>query len=443
MPADLPALAISATFTAEPLSDALAFWLEQLDLRSRIRFAPYNQVFQQLLDPAGLFAANRGGINVVLLRFEDWLRYQPASQPSDLEANLAQLVALVESAARSSTTPLIVAVCPSPSSELRPLENTAIERLSSLPSLHLLTPAQLEALYPVAEIHDPHALELGHVPYTPEYFAALATLLARRIHALRVAPFKVIALDCDDTLWSGICGEDGPEGVVLDPPRRFLQEFLLAQRDAGMLLCLASKNNAPDVEETFRVHPEMPLRPEHFVASRINWDPKPKNLALLAEELGLGLDAFIFIDDNIKESSEVEANCPEALALTLPADPAEIPDFLRHVWAFDHLQVTDEDRRRSDLYAQRLERARAEKQSSSLSDFLASLRLEVRIAPLTPDQLPRVSQLTHRTNQMNFSSVRRSESEIRELVDSGAAECLTVYVSDRFGAYGLTGVMIF
>ena len=139
----------------------------------------------------------------------------------------------------------------------------------------------------------------------------------------------------------------------------------------------------------------------------------------------------------------MQSGCPEVLTLTLPADPAEIPEFLRHVWAFDHLRVTEEDRHRTELYAQQVERGRAEKQAGSLSEFLASLQLEVRIAPMTPEQLPRVAQLTERTNQMNFTTVRRSESEIHELLDSGGAECLTVDVSDRFGSYGLTGVMIF
>jgi FkbH-like protein len=447
MPADPePLLAVSATFTAEPLAETLAFWLKELDLRYQVRFAPYNQVFQQLLDPSSLLAGNRHGINVLLLRFEDWLRFKPAAPPAELEADLCQLIALIESAGRISATPLIVAICPaSPglaAHAARRIEALAAERLAGLPSVHLITPSAVDELYPVADPHDPHADELGHVPYVPEYFAALGTILARRIHALRVAPYKVIALDCDDTLWNGICGEDGPEGVVLDEPRRALQEFMLAQRSAGMLLCLATKNNPEDVEETFRVHPDMPLRLEHFTATRINWEPKPRNLAALADELELGLDSFIFIDDNIKESSEVQANCPEVLSLTLPPDPADIPRFLLHVWAFDHLRITEEDRQRNELYAQRIERGRAEKQAASLSEFLASLHLEVRIAPMTEDQLPRVSQLTYRTNQMNFSTLRRSEGEIRELIDSGAAECLTVHVADRFGSYGLTGVII-
>ncbi|HSW49434.1 MAG TPA: phosphopantetheine-binding protein, partial [Bryobacteraceae bacterium] len=189
--------------------------------------------------------------------------------------------------------------------------------------------------------------------------------------------------------------------------------------------------------------PEMPLRLDHFVARRINWTAKSASLASLAEELQLGLDSFIFIDDNLQECGEVQARRPEVLTLPLPSDPAEIPDFLRHVWAFDRLQVTDEDRQRSALYSQRLERSRLEKQAKTLEEFISSLQLRVRIEEVRPEQLPRVAQLTQRTNQMNFTIVRRTEAEIAALLRSGPAECLTVEVSDRFGSYGLTGVAVF
>jgi FkbH-like protein len=288
-------------------------------------------------------------------------------------------------------------------------------------------------------VHDAEGNELGSVPYTPLYFVALATALARKIHAIVAPPFKVVALDCDDTLWAGICGEDGPEGVVLDAPRRRLQEFMAERRRAGLLLALCSKNNDEDVDATFRAHPEMPLGPGDFVARRINWDSKAGNLASLAEELELGLDTFILVDDNPKEVQEVRAGAPPVLALLLPARAEEIPEFLAHVWAFDRARVTEEDRRRGEMYGQRAERARVARSSASLEDFLASLELEVRIAPMDPAQVERVAQLTGRTNQMNATCIRRSAAEIGRLSE----ECLTVHVTDRFGSYGLTGAILY
>ncbi|MEN6537056.1 MAG: HAD-IIIC family phosphatase [Bryobacteraceae bacterium] len=447
-------IAIAATFTAETLQDTLEFWTRELKLDLKVRFAPYNQVFQQLLDPTGVFACNRNGVNVVLFRFEDWIRFQEGTPgvAGAIEENLNHLISLVRTAAASFSAPFVVCLCPpSPAFALAAgraelianLEKTFISSLRGLGAVHIVTPVELDDLYPVPNYYDPHGDELGHIPYTALFFTALGTMIARRIQAIRRTPHKVVALDCDDTLWNGICGEDGPESVVIDPPRRALQDFMLAQREAGMLLCLCSKNNEEDVAETFRVHPEMPLRLDHFSARRVNWEAKSVNLAALAAELDLGLDSFIFVDDNPQERAEVMADRPEVLTLPLPGEPADIPRFLKHVWAFDHLRITEEDRRRSALYAQRAERALLARQASTLEEFIASLQLEIRIAPMAPAQVPRVSQLTQRTNQMNLTGIRRSESEIRALVESGKAECLTVDVSDRFGGYGLTGVVIF
>jgi FkbH-like protein len=444
-----PSIVVSATYTADAIEQTLSFWMRELGFDYRIRMAPYNQVFQLLLDAAGALASNRDGVNVVLVRFEDWAHAQNGAAPDlvRLEADIQHFAASLNTAAQSCAAPLLVCVCPaSPGFAAdfqRRMEDLVAAAVAELSTVHLVTPHEIDALYPVAQPHDALGDKLGHIPYTPAYFAALGTMVARKIHALRTPPFKVIALDCDDTLWRGICGEDGPQGVVVDPPRRALQEFMLAQHAQGMLLTLCSKNNVEDVLDTFRLHPEMALRMDHFAAWRINWSSKPANLAALAEELELGLDSFILVDDNPRECREVEATYPQVPALTLPQRDEEIPEFLRHVWAFDRLRVTEEDRARPAMYAQELERQRAEKQAASLEDFLRNLQLEVRIAPMSPKDLARVAQLTERTNQMNFTTVRRSESDIQALLESGKAECLTVHVSDRFGSYGLAGAMIF
>jgi FkbH-like protein len=429
MSLDDRAIAISATFTAEGIQPGLAFWAGELGLEHEIRFAGFNQLFQELLDPAGLFARNRGGVNVALVRFEDW-------RPAGIEGEARRLVDAVRAAAATFSAPLILVLCP-PVNE--GAERVVREGVADLPTVHAIGPAEIDSLYPVAEVHDPHADELGRLPYTPEYFVALATAVARKIHAIASRPYKVVALDCDDTLWAGICGEDGPENVQLDPPRRALQEFMAARRSEGMLLALCSKNNEEDVIETFRAHPEMPLRLEDFAARRIDWERKGANLAGLAAELELGLDSFILVDDNPKECNEAQAGAPEVLALPLPAEPADIPDFLKHVWAFDRARVTDEDRRRAELYRQRAERQRAEQSAGNLEEFLAGLQLQITIAPMQPAQIARVAQLTQRTNQMNVTLVRRTEAEIQAL----DAEILAVEVKDRFGSYGLTGVAIF
>ncbi len=429
MPLDDRAIAISATFTADAIQPALSLWMRELGLEYEVRLAGYNQVFQELLAPDGLFARNRG-CNVLLVRLQDW-------RQAGIDDSARRLVEAVRSAAGAFTAPLILVICPSTTPDC---ETALAQAVADLSAVHVIRWEDVLSLYPVAQVHDAHADELGHVPYMPDFFVALATAIARKVHAITAPPFKVAALDCDDTLWAGICGEDGPRNVVLDAGRRALQEFMAEKRRAGMLLALCSKNNEEDVFETFAAHPEMPLRLEHFAARRINWESKGANLAALAAELDLALDSFILVDDNPRECKEAQAALPEVLALPLPERPEQIGEFLRHVWAFDRARITEEDRSRPEMYAERAARQAAERSASSLEDFLASLELEITILPMMPAQVGRVAQLTQRTNQMNATCMRRSEGDIQAL---RGYECLVVQVKDRFGSYGLSGVMIF
>jgi FkbH-like protein len=446
--------AISATFTSEPVEPVLRFWANQLDLESDIRFAPYNQVSQALIDPAGDFSSNRHGVNVIFTRIEDLAQFDwhdPAIF-ARIESNLKSLLDLIRETATQMSVPLIFVLCP-PSPEflsdparlrfVREMGKFAEASLSDSAGIQVLTFSEIEQLYPVLEKHSPEGERLGRIPYTDLYFCALGTALVRLIHGLLMAPFKVIALDCDNTLWSGICGEDGPRGISIGPPYRALQQFMLDQRESGMLLTLASKNNHRDVIEAFEQNREMPLELRHFVSIRLNWESKGANIESIAAELSLGVDSFIFVDDNPKETAELSDSLPQVLSLTLPPDSGAIPHFLAHVWAFDHVVVTEEDRQRSAYYSQAQEFGRELQKAQSAEHFLATLQLEVRLEPLTAERLPRAAQLTQRTNQFNFTTIRRTEPELQALLSSGTMECRTIEVSDRFGAYGLTGVVLF
>jgi FkbH-like protein len=438
-------IAIAASFTAEPLDPFLQYWGRRLGTAVETVFAPYNQIAQTLLDPGSVFASNRRGVNVILLRASD-LAQLPPDDPALAQAaslNAQQLAEAVRAALPKLTVPLLFVLCPpSEGAPVGEAESVLRGSLSGVLGVHFFHHSEVLALYPVGQVHDARAAEIARIPYTEEMFAALATVIMRRAHMISAPPYKVIAVDLDNTLWRGICGEDGPGGVILDEPRKRLQEFLLRQREAGMLLTIASKNNFSDVLETFNAHPEFPLRLEHFTAWRIDWNPKPVNLASLAAELNLGLDSFIFLDDNPKECAEVATAAPEVLSIALPPDIAQLPQFLDHIWAFDHPSVTEEDKRRSALIAQSLEFSRAAQSAGSIEEFIASLNLRVDVQPLAAERLPRAAQLTQRTNQFNTTTIRRTEAELAALEQTPGVRIFTAEVSDRFGEYGLTGLVI-
>jgi FkbH-like protein len=449
-------IAIAANFTAEPVGESLRYWIEELELPAKVEFAPYNQVLQQLLDPTSLLRSNQRGINVVLLRLEDLNRDIAAKSPLSADPggeidphNLREVLDTLKSVASGSGMPYLVCICP-PSqsanagraSSFEQMEQLVEAELSQFGHVRVLTVRSFSAIYPIDGCHDARSDELGHIPYTSSYFAALGTMICRHFCSVVSQRHKAIVLDCDNTLWAGVCGEDGPAGVRLEPPYKSLQELMRAQHNAGMLLCVCSKNAEEDVEAVFEHRQDMPLHREHIAAWRVNWERKSANVKSLARELGLGLDSFIFIDDNPMECAEVEAGCPEVLVLQLPENPELIPQFLRHVWAFDQAPSTQEDERRTALYAQNRERAEFRKQFVDLADFIAGLDLKIEIKAMKSDQLPRVAQLTQRTNQFNFTTRRRTEVEMENVCRSDSFGVLTVSVSDRFGDYGLVGVVI-
>ena len=456
-----PMIAITATFTAEPVEESLQFWARELDTPSKIVFAPYNQVFQQLLDTSSILSKNQNGINVVLLRLEDWQRFENGTEvmseaspniENKIEQNVRDLLLSLKSATERSSTPYVVVVCPaSPAIQtdkdravfFQQVEKLLASELDKIGGVYLVTTSELASLYPVVDYYDVYGDESGHIPYTMPFYTALGTMLARAIYAIQNKPYKVIVMDCDMTLWNGVCGEDGALGLKFDEPYMELQKFMVAQHDAGMILCLCSKNNQEDVAEVFERRSEMPLKREHIVSERLNWTSKSENIKSLATELQLGLDSFIFVDDNPVECAEVQSNYPEVLTLQLPFKADNIPRFLEQIWAFDHFKITEEDKKRTVLYKQNIQRDRFSTESLSFDDFLAGLGLEIQISKMGLPDLARVSQLTHRTNQFNLTTKRRSESEIQNLSQSGDVEILVARVSDRFGDYGLVGVIIF
>jgi FkbH-like protein len=275
------------------------------------------------------------------------------------------------------------------------------------------------------------------------FFVALSSIIARKLHAITRNLYKVIVLDSDQTLWKGICAEDGINKVEINSYRQTLQQFMLQQQQSGILLALCSKNQEEDVWAVFEKHPSMILKREHFVSYRINWQAKSENLQSLAQELNLSLESFIFIDDNPVECAEVRANCPEVLTLELPQNETEIPLYINHFWGFDRLKITEADQQRTVYYQQNQERQKWQKQALTFADFLDQLDLKVNIYPLKSEQIARVAQLTQRTNQFNFTTIKRTENEIKNLWKSKELECLVVEVKDRFGDYGLVGLMIF
>lgn len=445
---DSKSICIGATFTAEVLETPLAFWTETLGLKQTVSFAPYNQVFQELLSPESQFWRNIYGVNVLLIRLEDWWDSEKETPDTDLRQKSDEFCQAIETFSSASKIPILVCFCPPSESQIRntvlnDVEQTLTTFLNGIGNIYPVPGEEILKTIEVDEYDEPLGIDAGHVPYTEAFFASLSYTIARKIYSITGKPYKAIVLDCDQTLWKGVVGEDGPMGVHVDPARKMFQQLMVEKHQTGTLICLCSKNIEQDVFEVFEQNPQMVLKKEHISFSKINWSPKSQNLRELAKEINIGLDSFIFIDDNPVECAEVRANCPEVLTLQLPFEPEKLNRFTKHIWAFDHLKLTKEDRERAKLYKKETERNTLLQSSLTFEDFITNLGLKISISEMRTDQIPRVSQLTLRTNQFNFTTIRRNESEIFKLHQSDSHTCLVAEVTDRFGDYGLVGVVIF
>lgn len=444
-------LAVSSTFTAEPIESYIKWWGSQFSEVIDVKFAPYNQVFKQLLDPKSMICTNTK-IILLLIRFEDLIREDQSSDEEKcikLEQYYNELLEAIH--LKNYQGIPFVGLFPVSNSKaysslvinkIEELNKRWAEALKLIDNLYIVDFREIDKLYEIKEVFDETKDKIGHMPFSDEFFAAMGTTIARHICAWKRQAFKVVVVDCDNTLWKGICGEDGSLGVSIDAPYRDLQRFLIQKYNEGMLLALCSKNNEEDVFEVFEHHKDMILKKEHIAAYRINWKSKAENIKELHQELNVGLDSFIFIDDSPVEIAEVMEKLPQVLSLKLPEDQQNFSKFLRHVWAFDSLKITSEDRNRTEMYRAEKKRQQLKMEGYSLEKYLKNLELKVAMYPLSDTQISRAAQLTQRTNQFNLTTIRRTEEEIKELIAKPNTICWVLEATDRFGTYGTVGMVI-
>lgn len=284
------------------------------------------------------------------------------------------------------------------------------------------------------------------IPFGNEVFQAAVSDIKSAIRGLQGQARKLIIVDLDDTLWGGIVGDAGWENLRLgghDPVGEAHQAFQLglkALTRRGVVLAIASKNTESVALEAIRSHPEMILKETDFAGWRINWQDKAQNIADLVEELNLGLQSVVFLDDNPAERARVREALPEVLVPEWPASPMNYLSALRGLDCFDAPAISREDGERTKSYVSERQRSSLKQQAGSLDDWLASLNLTITVEPLSAANLRRATQLLNKTNQLNLSTRRLTEPELEAWPREPGRGFWTFRVADRFGDAGLTGV---
>ena len=285
-------------------------------------------------------------------------------------------------------------------------------------------------------------------PFSPALLVDVCRDAAHLILALRRPPKKVLVLDLDNTLWGGVVADDGLEGIEIGDtsPRgeafKAFQRYIAALKQRGVLLAVCSKNDHARAMEPFEKHPEMVLKPDDFVSFKANWDPKSDNLLRMAQELNLGIDSFVFVDDNPAEIEIVRQFAPNVSTILLGADPADYVGQLMDCRLFEPRSITREDAARTSQYRAESERQTTFASATDMDAYLASLNMEAVIRSFNPVDVPRLSQLINKSNQFNLTTRRRTESEVQSLIGRDNYVTFSVRLSDRFGDHGLISIII-
>jgi FkbH-like protein len=252
----------------------------------------------------------------------------------------------------------------------------------------------------------------------------------------------------DNTLWGGVIGDDGLQGIrVADGSAEasaFLafQRYLLGLKSRGILLAVASKNDLAVAEQPFRELPEMLLKLDDFAAFEAHWNPKSESMTGIARRLNLGVDSLVFFDDNPAERWQVRLSCPDVLTPEVPADPAQYIRALESCLPFENIHLTQEDTQRAALYQGERKRESALAAYGNFEEYLQGLEMRALIRNFTPEDLTRVTQIINKTNQFNLTTRRYQESDVVRFMNSADHFTFTIRVKDRFGDHGLVGIVI-
>tara|TARA_Y100000310_G_C20658816_1_gene803516 strand:- start:441 stop:2180 length:1740 start_codon:yes stop_codon:yes gene_type:complete len=285
--------------------------------------------------------------------------------------------------------------------------------------------------------------------YTIDFFKVYVEYIKPFMISANGKSKKALIFDCDNTLWKNILGEDGFDNIEMSPNTKDgaifaeIQSIALALNKKGVLIGLCSKNNPGDINEVLESHSDMQLKNDHITINKSNWSDKVTNLKEISKELNIGLDSLVFIDDSSFEVSLIRQKLPEVTVLQVPKLLYEYPKMLReNMPLFYNLSFTAEDEKKIDMYKNQANRKAAEKEFSDIEDYLSSLELEMTIFEDDESIIPRMSQMSQKTNQFNLTTKRYTERNIKNYIDDLNTMVFAFSISDKFGDSGITGLSI-
>ena len=464
-------VAILSSFTLNGLSEILHVKSSELGIRYQSYLGGYNQYNQELLDSQSEYYKFSPDVTFLILDIRNFLgeNFHFPYNISDNERKLLvsekikQIENIIKCFEKNLNSKLIITNFNIPSYSPNGITETKsdfgfhemIEELNrslrniskTHSSVYVYDFNHFVSKYGEKNIFDYRQFYVGDIQIALNFIPYFAYELMSYIKPITGTNKKCIVLDLDNTLWGGIIGEDGFDGIELGHSsngKAFVdfQKELLSLWNHGIILAINSKNNFDDAMKVINEHPNMILRKKNFASIQINWDDKAQNLKQIAEEINIGLNSIAFFDDDKINRERIKQEFPEVLTIEVPDDPSQFSLILKNLNDFNVLQRTDEDIKRGQMYAQQRERKELEKSISNLDDFLEQLDIKVKMKNSNEFLIPRISQLTLKTNQFNLTTRRYQEEEIRNFTNDHKFIVGCAQVLDKFGDNGITGVYI-
>ena len=454
-------IALLSSFTIDPIKAYLQVSCAERGVAAEVFLPGYNQFTQQILAPDSELYAFDPHVCFLHVMPEALLSgFQPSlTETSSFAALIEKVKGLAKAFRSRCNADLVISNFAGPgrfpyslgfrnAAQSYARVNDELEKAAKdIPGVYLLDYEGLTSYHGKVSVADERWRHIARMELSIGFLPKLANQMLAYVMALRGLGRKCIVLDLDDTLWGGVIGEEGVEGIHLGPdyPGSAFLEFqhsLLALQQRGILLAINSKNNEADVLEVLERHPAMLLRREHFAAMRINWRDKYENIEDIAEELNLGLESMVFIDDNPAERELMRRLRTEVLTPEWPADVVCYRQALESMCDFESLTVTAEDLNRGAMYTAEEKRKEARKRSASLEDYFFGLEMQVFVNQATESDVARFHQLVHKTNQFNLTSRRYSVADIQGFLQADDATAYVLRNRDALGDNGLVGVAV-
>lgn len=456
----------------EPIEPLLRYFAYEMGFNGRIQFGEYDNIFQESIATDSELINKGTDVVCVFMKLEtlSWAlsRNYDALTTEQIESEVNRIKeyasAIIAGIRKKTSGAILWHAFEIPSypafgiwdtqmpggqlSRIIDLNKYLVTELRNQGNAYLVDLNLCIARLGIKRFYDQRYWHMARAPFSREALFEIASEDFKFIRSIKGKNKKCLVLDCDNVLWGGIIGEDGLEGIKLgkeypgSPYAEFQQEVVNLY-NRGIIIALCSKNNEDDVWHVFKNHPDMVLKEEHIAIAQLNWNDKAANLKQIASYLNIGLDSMVFIDDSDFEVNLIREVLPEVNVIHFPSkDAVEFRDMLASCGLFDSLNLSEEDKKRGIMYKAEAGRKKLMAESTDMKSYYRSLEMIVEIRFADDFSIPRIAQLTQRTNQFNLTTKRYSESDIRELANNAEVDVVYLRLKDRFGDSGITGCCI-